>query len=202
VLGSPRPRVQNGQLAHSGMLSDRCEQSRHKEELTTMAPLHEGTLTAAPAIFAGAPFCRRDRRSKADVPPRSSRRSRAARASSSWREPSAKSASARQSSRCRRRCSGSCRTPRLAAPAWPALACSALRASRSASRGGRPEGSRRASGRALWDFLAFNLGVGMLCLLLALRGGRFAAVLWLFAWLHLLTGLGFALGAPVRSASS
>jgi hypothetical protein len=61
-----------------------------------------------------------------------------------------------------------------------------------------PEGLRSCA----VGFLAFNLGVGMLCLLLALPGGRFAAVLWLFAWLHLLTGLGFALGAPVRSASS
>jgi hypothetical protein len=51
-------------------------------------------------------------------------------------------------------------------------------------------------------FLAYNLGMGLLLLLLALLAGRFAAVLWLVAWLHLLTGLGFALAAPVRSSSS
>jgi hypothetical protein len=51
-------------------------------------------------------------------------------------------------------------------------------------------------------FLAYNFGMGMLLLLLALLAGRFAAVFWLVAWLHLLTGLGFALGAPVRPSSS
>jgi hypothetical protein len=51
-------------------------------------------------------------------------------------------------------------------------------------------------------FLAYNLGMGLLLLLLSLLAGRFAAVFLLVAWLHLLTGLGFALGAPIRSSSS
>jgi hypothetical protein len=65
--------------------------------------------------------------------------------------------------------------------------------------------ARRAPAGLRWrtvGFLAYNLGIGLLLLLLAFLAGPFAAVLWLVAWLHLLTGLGFALGAPVRSSSS
>ena len=60
---------------------------------------------------------------------------------------------------------------------------------------------RHGLGRCTAGFLAYNLGIGLLFLLLALDSPR-VPVLWVVASLHLLAGLGSGVPVLVRSPES